>query len=334
MTGAGSCRRVVAVAIALGAATMAAGTIAPAQAAYPGSNGALVYTTDRDGDYELWKRSVAPNGDVTHEQLTTNDLHDDRATYSPDGQRLAFVRQTATGGADIWVMTAAGHDARPVTRTEDVVETSPSWSPDGTRVAYAALIGTGRAQNWEVFVAHVDDDVPAVNITAHEADDQFPAWSVNDVIAFQSNRRSAGSSSDIYTTTPSGGTTTALGVGLGNPRWPSWSPDGSALAFVGWDKTNNIYVRDAEGSISRITDGPFHEDPAWSPDGEQIVYVAEAKTGRNITHRLFVVDAQPGATPAAISDGGGNDYAPDWQPVLATATSSPSPCPLPPLCLS
>jgi len=66
----------------------------------------------------------------------------------------------------------------------------------------------------------------------------------------------------------------------GNPAqdvWPSWSPDGSRIAFVS-DRTgnNDLYVMFADGSgLRNLTDSPDSESyPSWSPDGSRIAFVS------------------------------------------------------------
>ena len=58
----------------------------------------------------------------------------------------------------------------------------------------------------------------------------------------------------------------------GSHRWPSWSPDGARLAFMGADA---IYVVAALGGApDRAVEAPGHllRTPAWSPDGLQLAY--------------------------------------------------------------
>jgi len=57
--------------------------------------------------------------------------------WSPDGQRIAFLRERTTGRnifEDLWVMRA---DGKAPTRIV-IGATYPSWSPDGQRIAYAS----------------------------------------------------------------------------------------------------------------------------------------------------------------------------------------------------
>jgi len=58
---------------------------------------------------------------------------------------------------------------------------------------------------------------------------------------------------------------------------PSWSPDGSKIAF--WsdrDGNSEIYVMNADGSEqTRLTDNSASDqEPAWSPDGRRIAFVS------------------------------------------------------------
>lgn len=60
---------------------------------------------------------------------------------------------------------------------------------------------------------------------------------------------------------------------------PSWSPDGSKLAFVGAIDAPNadVYAYDlASGDITRLSDGPDHAHVlSWSPDGRYVIHQAE-----------------------------------------------------------
>jgi Tol biopolymer transport system component len=62
---------------------------------------------------------------------------------------------------------------------------------------------------------------------------------------------------------------------------PSWSPDGTKIAFVvedlsDSDMLNNfdVYVMNSDGNdVRRLTEDPHLDlDPDWSPDGTEIVF--------------------------------------------------------------
>lgn len=90
-------------------------------------------------------------------------------------------------------------------------------------------------------------------------------------IAFASARSG---SLDVYVMKADGSGTRRLTTTRGNQSQPSWSPDGSRIAYQSDQDADHIYVMDADGKRAhRVTNDPAPEtEPAWSPDGRWIAY--------------------------------------------------------------
>lgn len=96
-------------------------------------------------------------------------------------------------------------------------------------------------------------------------------------------------------------------------RWksmtsPSWSPDGSRIAFAASDGENtDIFVVDADGSnVLQITHDPAMDSyPSWSPDGTRIVFDNAGSESLDsadlsVTQEIFTVSAT-GGTPVRLT---------------------------------
>jgi TolB protein len=100
-------------------------------------------------------------------------------------------------------------------------------------------------------------------------------------------------------------------AGLGNDM-PSWSPDGSAIAYVGYrqGRPGDIYKVAAYGGRERrLTETRAHEDtPRWSPDGRRIIFVRRLA----LIRQLVVMDAD-GSNQRQLTSGEPS-FAPSWSP--------------------
>lgn len=123
-------------------------------------------------------------------------------------------------------------------------------------------------------------------------------------ILFVSDR--GGSQVDICVMNADGSNQTRLTTDAGPDVSPTWSPDGTKIAFVAGRPIGEIYVMNADGSEqTKLTNiGGGVSTPAWSPDGTRIAF-AYYDDG------LYVVNAD-GSGVAQLTNL--NDENPAWSP--------------------
>src|ERR1700694_2379111 len=59
-----------------------------ASAAFPGNNGKIVFSSTRDGNYQIYVMNTDGSGQT---RLTTNAARDSAPTWSPNGTKIAFT---------------------------------------------------------------------------------------------------------------------------------------------------------------------------------------------------------------------------------------------------
>jgi Tol biopolymer transport system component len=132
-------------------------------------------------------------------------------------------------------------------------------------------------------------------------------------IAFAGRPTPDSANIDIYVSDDHGNRLVRVTDYEGADASPSWSPDGSSLAFVsdrGEAENFDIYILDRSGKVTRLTTDPGTDShPAWSPDGSQIAFMRN-----NLgTDDIWTISLQEGReqnlTDNAIVDGH-----PSWSP--------------------
>jgi TolB protein len=128
--------------------------------------------------------------------------------------------------------------------------------------------------------AYIPDKMPLTRITAGDWDDITPSPSPNgEKIAFASNRSGFW---DLYLLDLGSGEVTQL---TNTPEYegaPTWSPDGSFIAFESYQNENlNIVVGPANDPLSNpiplTTSTASDHSPAWAPDGRHIAFISNGE---------------------------------------------------------
>ena len=293
--------------------------IRPAEAAFPGTNGKIVFQSNRHvASGEIY--AITPGG--TAARITVSNGSSNPA-YSPDGSKIAFV----STNNQVFIMNSDGSGRRQIT-TSNTAKTEPTWSADGSRIAYVSnsfdVDGQTDLEIWAIKA----DGTGRTQLTNNAFPDTQPAWSPRgDRLAFVSTR-TGDTDRNVYVMdadgTDQGSVTANSPPGCspdcyqGHDDNPSWSPDGLKIAYIHGQELAggglpNIWTMDPNGAnkrnVSKSTTVSYAQ-PAWSPRGDRFVAVGATDPNRNI----YVMNSD-GTGQAPIDTNAAHDIAPDWQPV-------------------
>jgi len=290
--------------VALTAAAISLFTAALAQAATPGQNGKIVFTSGRDGNYEIYSMNVDGSNPLN---LSSNPAADMFPSYAPGGGLIAFTSFRDGGNGEIYVMNGDGSDPTRLTNSSGT-DTQPTWSPNGQQIAFRS----DRDGDWEIYVMGADGS-GQTNVSDTAGIDDAPAWSPDGGrILFESDRDG---DREIYMMNADGSGQSNLTAHPGQDREPSWSPDGQRIAFRSDREGNDeVYTMTQGGALqTRLTyDSATDSEPAWSPDASKILF----RSSRDGNAEIYVMGTG-GATQTRLTTIPRFDGHPDWQALVA-----------------
>jgi dipeptidyl aminopeptidase/acylaminoacyl peptidase len=255
----------------------------------------VVWRIDRDSsEYRSAIWLSAADGSTPPRQFTSGEKRDALPRWSPDGSQLAFTSSRGDGKtSQLYVIPAEGGEARKLTDLKED-PTDLAWAPDGSRIA---------------FCARARDDAYEEEDERKRRPRRFTRLNYKlDNVGWTGDRRQ-----HVFVVPIDGSEEPRqLTEGDFEDAGPSWSPDGTRIAFVSarseyWDLelTSDVFVIDADGGEPmKVTESDGScEGPVWSPDGSQLTFLYTPGTLDWPHHgRVAVVSADGGGQRILTAD--------------------------------
>lgn len=240
------------------------------------------------------------NADGTsHRKLTSREVSESQAVWSPTGDRIAFTSSTDEGSEIYMYWLATGQIARL-----SQLEKSPSsltWSPDGKSIAFTMFIS----------------EKPPVIVKMPEKP-KGAKWAETARITDRLKHEADGSGymepgfTHVFVIPADGGAPRQLTTDNYNHRGNlSFSPDGKSIYFSSnrfedWEyrfRNTEVYkVNIDTKEITQLTDqdGPDHS-PAVSPDGKTIAYLGYEDRSQDHQNTVLQLMNADGSNKRVIS---------------------------------
>lgn len=232
---------------------------------------------DRNG-YRSHIRLLSPDGS-SDVPFTSGD-QDGSPAWSPDGSRLAFVRNR-DDKRQVWIMQADGGEARPVTSLQHGVN-AWKWSPDGKY--FLVLSEVPESRNGKTELDHTGKDSGTNETTKHPEEARFSRIKYKaDGAGLWNGRRS-----HLFLVNTESQECRQVTDGDYDVASFAWSPDGTRFAYIAklpteacpdpdLRQTNDVYVSDFTGISACKTDGSLSiEQVVFTPDGNHLLLFADS----------------------------------------------------------
>ncbi|WP_417368935.1 S9 family peptidase [Gelidibacter japonicus] len=264
--------------------------------------------------------------------LTTGNQNDSQPRWSHDGTKIVFKSNMKDDRVKLYMMWVDSKDVVALTNTPESPG-AVSWSWDDTHLAFSMFVpaakkspitlplkpegakwnappiyidqmnyrgdGQGylKSGNEQLFIISTDGGTPR-QLTFTANDHGNPIWSKDGKSLYfdanlHENHEMEPRNSQIYQLTISTGAIKALTSRKGPDNGAVLSPDGSQIAYTGFDDTyqgytvSNLYIMNADGSGSKIVTKDLDRDisnPIWEDNGKGLYFQYDEKGDTKIGH--------------------------------------------------
>lgn len=271
-------------------------------------DGLKVVTIPFDGKYHL-KIMDTTTGQIILN--VTDQTINAYPTWSPDSNQLAFVSTQDAPGVEVYVINVDGTGLKRLTYNQ-IVEKNLFWSPTGDRIAVESSVEqtylmNSDGSNFHQLIPGNWSDVPL-------------GWSPDGYHLLLSSKVNNSSSPiqlgvyDLQTGVYTFLTDQFRGQAV-------WSPDGTRIAYVGWDGQNafdwDIFVVNADGSgvinLSHVLDKEDSQ-PAWSPDSHWLAFISRRDDIYGDTNYDIYIVRPNGTGLMQVTTNTQTDLNPFWKP--------------------
>ena len=294
-----------------------------------GTNGRIAWS--RDGDV------FTMNPDGSGRRRLTESPRWESAHWSPDGSRLAVIRdrKTMDHRVQIVLMTPRGTGATLLARARFTVQ-GLTWSPDGTQIAYCDLnIDDPDAASPYPSAIKVVDVATRTQRRVTEFGDRAcsPSWSPDSgrIVFTQPDPVVPDvypTDTGVYVMDPDGANVQAV-IDADDVREyePAWSPTGDTIAFLqptpapgGGDKEVVVRTVSVDGSGTATLTEPVDAWDSfieWAPDGSKLMFWRMEMTGDYET-KIGVVNPDGSDERLLAAADGGGSWSPDATTIVYT----------------
>lgn len=299
----------------------------PAEATFPGANGAITFQRpDDNGTLQVWVANPDMSGQT---QLTHGAADSGWPTWSPGGDRIAFDSSRTDPDPndedvrnDVFTMNPDGSDVVRVTNFAGL-SGDASWFPDGSRLVFESDLGADPGK-LSIYSSRPDgSDLRRITTLPAGAEADSAARVSPDGLRLVFTRAFSDGATALYVVDLDGSHEHRLdATAILHPGDADWSPDGRTLVFeadgAARGSHGNIYTIGADGThVRNLTMNPpgrrGSADPVFSPDGQQILFVLGLFPLRGDPTIGLATMRPDGTDRSYLSDTPTFEDQPDWE---------------------